>query len=410
VKSDESRAHERLAIDQLARVAPAAQADIERMVELAMLQPDSAGYFRPSDIQRVRAILAMRTPGIELEQLVGAFRAGVFTLEPMDILFPEPAATGETTFAQLAAELELEAADLRRLVIAAGFPAPQADDRLREDDAELIRLLVDAGRRLGGGEILQRTARVYGDAARRAAGGGLALYNEGVNSPASGRGTAPITDPVLRQQLNELGADLMRRSEELLAWLYRRHLEHGMLEQWAAVAETVLDDLGIRPLAERMPGVAFVDLSDYTRLTETSGDVTAARLAASLGELAEASAERHHGRVVKLLGDGAMLHFRDPLDAVRGALHLVAAIDRSELPAAHGGVHAGPVIERDGDYFGRTVNVAARISSAAGAGQVLVSAEVAARTAPGVRFEPAGDADLKGLGTLALFEAIAAPG
>lgn len=374
-----------------------------------MLQPDAAGHFRPSDIQRVRAILAMRTPGIELEQLVGAFQAGFFTLEPMDILFPDPSATGEQTFAQLAAELGLDGTDLRRVVIAAGYPTPQPDDRLRQDDVELIRLLVDAGRRLGGGEILMRTARVYGDAARRAAEGGLALYNEGVNSPASGGGATPITDPALRQELNELGADLMRRSEELLARLYRRHLEHGMLEQWAAVAETVLDGLGIRPLAERMPGFAFVDLSDYTRLTEASGDATAARLAANLGELAEAAAERHHGRVVKLLGDGAMLHFRDPLDAVRGALDLVAAIDRSELPPAHAGVHAGPVIERDGDYFGRTVNIAARISSAAAPRQVLASADVAARAAPDVRFVPAGEAELKGLGRLDLFEAISAP-
>ena len=66
------------------------------------------------------------------------------------------------------------------------------------------------------------------------------------------------------------------------------------------------------------------------------------------------------GTLVKMLGDGAMLHFADPAAAVRSALDLVKAIPAAGLPPARFGISAGPVIQRDVDYFGQTVNVAAR--------------------------------------------------
>jgi class 3 adenylate cyclase len=104
--------------------------------------------------------------------------------------------------------------------------------------------------------------------------------------------------------------------------------------------------------------------------------------------------------VVKLLGDGAMLHFDDAPSAVRGALTLVQSIATSDLPPAHAGVHAGPVIERDGDYFGRTVNVAARVSAFATAGEVLVTDEVAADPEPDLMFVDAGAHVAKGIGEI----------
>ena len=63
-------------------------------------------------------------------------------------------------------------------------------------------------------------------------------------------------------------------------------------------------------------------------------------------------------RIVKLLGDGVMLHGDDPGRLVEATLELVDSIAAAGLPQGHAGVHAGPLIERDGDYFGHTVNVA----------------------------------------------------
>ena len=100
---------------------------------------------------------------------------------------------------------------------------------------------------------------------------------------------------------------------------------------------------------------------------------------------------------MKLLGDGAMLYFRDARGAVPGALELVSALGGAHLPA-HAGIHAGPVVERDGDYFGRTVNIASRVSGKAGPGEVLVTeAVVLMAEGNGVSFQLAGEETLKGL-------------
>ena len=93
-----------------------------------------------------------------------------------------------------------------------------------------------------------------------------------------------------------------------------------------------------------------------------------------------------------------MFHFADPEQAVLCSLDLVERTPAAGLPPAHVGVHAGPVIFRDGDYFGRTVNVASRISGKAGPGEVLVSADVVLVSSPdSVRFEEIGPVELKGL-------------
>jgi len=103
-----------------------------------------------------------------------------------------------------------------------------------------------------------------------------------------------------------------------------------------------------------------------------------------------------------------MFHFPDPGQAVDCSLDLVEKAPASGMPPAHVGVNAGPVIFRDGDYFGRTVNVASRIAGRAGPGEVLVSEEtVSAVSGQGVRFEGIGPVELKGLAKpLELFRAL----
>jgi adenylate cyclase len=79
---------------------------------------------------------------------------------------------------------------------------------------------------------------------------------------------------------------------------------------------------------------------------------------------------------VKWLGDGVMFYFEEPEDAVLAALDMVKLVASHALPPAHVGIHAGPVVFQEGDYFGRTVNIAARIADYARPGEVLVSQEV----------------------------------
>jgi adenylate cyclase len=121
-------------------------------------------------------------------------------------------------------------------------------------------------------------------------------------------------------------------------------------------------------------------------------------LAGRLTEIVHDLAQRHGGRPVKLLGDGVMFHFPDPPQGVGCALELVDQIPMAGLPRARVGLHSGPVVFQTGHYFGRTVNVAARIGDYARPGEVLVSEEVAAADGSGaVRYDQVGPVSLKGL-------------
>ena len=162
--------------------------------------------------------------------------------------------------------------------------------------------------------------------------------------------------------------------------------------------EATLEKAGLHHTVSEPPAIVFVDLSGYTRLTEERGDDAAAEMAAMLDRSVQRSAQDHGGRPVKWLGDGVMLYFPDPDGAVVSALELVDDVPAAGLPPAHAGIDAGPVIRQDGDYFGRTVNTAARIASRAGPGQVLVSDAVMRSTRdPAVGFVDIGSARLKGL-------------
>jgi adenylate cyclase len=97
------------------------------------------------------------------------------------------------------------------------------------------------------------------------------------------------------------------------------------------------------------------------------------------------------------LGDGGMLVFREPHAAVTAAMEMVAQAPGSGLPPTHIGIHAGPVVFQDGDIYGSTVNVAARLSACAAPREILVTKLVADQISQGGRLEPVGPVDLKGL-------------
>lgn len=124
----------------------------------------------------------------------------------------------------------------------------------------------------------------------------------------------------------------------------------------------------------------------------------AAQLAASLATLVEDISRHHGGKAVRWLGDGGMFHFKDPRAGMMAALDMVESAPGADLPPTHIGIQAGPVVSQDGDVFGRTVNIAARIAAQAEAGEVLTSEETAALVDDArLRFERLGPVTLKGL-------------
>jgi class 3 adenylate cyclase len=138
------------------------------------------------------------------------------------------------------------------------------------------------------------------------------------------------------------------------------------------------EGLGIRQVT-----LLFTDLKGSTAMYERLGDLNAYALVREHFALLEAAVQQHSGAIVKTIGDAVMAVFSRPTDAVSAALHILGEIERYN--AGHGtpgiilkiGAHCGPSIavtlNENLDYFGQTVNVAARVQSLAEAGEICLS-------------------------------------
>lgn len=183
-----------------------------------------------------------------------------------------------------------------------------------------------------------------------------------------------------------------------------------------------MSELEVRP-NERDQGVvdrAFLiaDVRGYTRFTRERGDAEAARLAGAFANLARDAVAARGGSVIELRGDEALAVFVSPTQAIRAAVDLVALCAEEtevepDLPLLVGvGVDAGQAVPLEGGFRGAAINTAARLCSQAAAGQVLVTAGLAARAGDvrGVEFAPHGAVELKGFeAPVELVQASAAP-
>lgn len=133
------------------------------------------------------------------------------------------------------------------------------------------------------------------------------------------------------------------------------------------------------PGPDRTHTFLFADLAGFTALTEAHGDEHAADLVGDFSAAVRALLGDHGAVEVKQLGDALMLHVDDPAEAVALGLRIVHEIGaRHGFPTVRVGMHTGPAVERGGDWFGTTVNVAARVSAIAGGGEVLLTEATAA--------------------------------
>lgn len=154
----------------------------------------------------------------------------------------------------------------------------------------------------------------------------------------------------------------------------------------------------------------FADLVGYTAFTERVGDDAAADVAVAFQAAAEHVATQCRCDVVKQLGDAVMIHGDDATRVVALALRLRRELaDEGWCPPLRMGVHSGTAVQRAGDWYGATVNVAARVAEAAAAGEILLSLttrELIAR--PGVTIADRGARSFKNVAApLALFAAAA---
>jgi len=118
----------------------------------------------------------------------------------------------------------------------------------------------------------------------------------------------------------------------------------------------------------------FADIAGYSLIADQHGDEAAADLALYFLSRASSLASIHGGELVKSLGDAVMVRTEDAADSIRLALDLVNEFSQDPaLPAIHAGLHTGPAVRRADDWWGATVNIAARVAAAADPGQVLVT-------------------------------------
>jgi adenylate cyclase len=393
----------RLSADDLAIRLNVDRERVDRLARIGVLERDATGRFDAGDVHRIRLLNAFEEAGVPTDALTAASRAGAISLRYYDQLHPPPSDPSVRTYRAFAAGLGPGAEHLTRLFAAFGIAEPEADAHLSVEDEALIAESLDIVVATGAPDLALRAIRLLGEGARRATDGGLGVYGEAVERIGEDVGGLPVDSQFDR--LLRPWARFARHTPALATWLTSRHMTRAIDEYSVVQTERILEDAGFvatRPSVP--PAVAFADLTGFTRLTEELGDEAAAAIALRLGDAAAEAIRPHGGRVVKLLGDGVLIRFDDLLSAIRGSLDLLEALPPAGLPAGHIGIAAGPLIQRDGDVFGRTVNLAARIADTAPGGRVYVPAEAVEELGPadGLRATAVEPAELQGIGRVAL--------
>jgi adenylate cyclase len=381
----------------LADLAGVTTVEVARLVELGILVPrDGTGPFRETDVQKVRLAVACEQAGLPMAGIASAIRAGRLSFAFLEAApFRRWAVRSTRTYRQVSQETGVPLDTLGAVLESMGFARMGPDEPMREDELEVVPLL-QLGLASGTFDLawLARVGRAHVEGLRLIATAWGEAYQARFEGPvlASGAGQGAAME-----RAAELSEGFLPLADPALLAIYRRQQELLWTEGLVERIEDELEQAGTLGRPGRVPAMSFLDLTGYTRLTEERGDAAAAALAETLAVLVNRSSREHGGVPVKWLGDGVMIHHREPAGAVLSALGLVAQLPEAGLPPAHVGVAAGPVVAQGGDYFGRTVNLAARIAAHAGASQVLVSGSVAESAPPqGVRFVEQGELPLKG--------------
>jgi adenylate cyclase len=369
---------------------------VDRLVELGILRPGSGTTFSPGDVRRARWVQSFERAGVPLEGMATAVRDGALSFSYLDATaFDRFAGVSRTTFRELS---ERTGVPLDLLLVAReahGFAEPRPEDHIREDELALvpaIELLLSFGIRPEG---IKRLLRAYGEGLRRIVETETDWYRTEVELPLLEGG---MTEVEMLTAQADVGSQITPFLDQALVSIYHGQQEHAWSKSAVEDVEGALERAGLYRRVHRPPAVSFLDISGYTRLTEERGDEAAAELATTLATLVRGSSREHGGQPVKWLGDGVMFYFPNPADGVLAALDMVEGVAAHDLPPARVGIHAGPVVFQEGDYFGRTVNIASRIAEYARPGEVLVSQEVVDATdLDGVSVTAIGPIELKGV-------------
>jgi len=342
---------------------------------------------------RLRLLNTLFDSGIELEELRRAVAD-----DRLVILPAEHWLSGERRYSarEIAAEVEIPLDFYLALRRAQGLATADPDERAySDDDLEAARIMasfyelgldrdamLEVSRVLGRG--FAQAADAIGDLFRETfIKGGVSEEELGLRNAQAAREWIPQMTPIFQ-------------------YLLRQHVRERLRHQ--AVSRAMLE-AGDVPGAQEV-AVAFADMVAFTRLGERMQPEEVGLIAGRLGELASECASPPV-RVVKTIGDAAMLVSPDPAALLHATLDLVAAADEAhDFPELHAGAAYGPALNRSGDWYGRAVNIASRIADLAEPGTVVATEELCEATEGICTWSPIGPQTLKGVeGDVEVFRA-----
>ena len=383
--------------EQLAQNAGVPVEFVDRLANLEIISPDAtATPYSLADMRRARFIRGLEQGGVPLDAVGSAVRTGALSFAFFDAPYWERfGGLSATTYMELSQESGLRVELLQTIRESMGYARPGPEDRVREDELPVVPLM-KALTALGVDQLaLERHVQIWGESMRRIAEADGSFYRTQIMDPLFRAGLNWSQVVYASSEGNEVFVPLL---DPALLSVYHSQSEHTWMANIVEAVEATLELQGLHRSVARPPAMCFLDLTGYTLLTEQRGDEAAAATAATLGTLVQRISHSQGGRPVKWLGDGVMVYFKEPSGVVPFALETADEIRATDLPPAHVGIAAGPVIFQDGDYYGRTVNLAARIAGHATAGQVLVTDEVVRLTTDQeIAFIELGPVSLKGI-------------
>ncbi len=374
-----------LSIDEVARQVGVSAPTLRRWARSGVVAvPD--GAWTPAAAAQARMVARMRARGHTLASIQAAVESGRLAFGFVEELLPP--ARGEISLGEAAARTGLDPALIERIFRTLGFSSGSVD-QLTEDDVAFLRHGADV---LAAGFPLVaflQLARVYGTAMAQIADAEVRLFHLYVHEPM-------LRDGVPGLQIAEEMSGLARRSLPMAApimrYVHERYLNHFIEQDVIGHMESDVD-AGELDLGRVRVAIAFADLAGYTRLTEQEGDDEAVSAVERFLSAVETTLP-DDARVIKTIGDEVMVVGTDGGALTDWAVGFQMLYDHRPLPRI--GLHVGECVYRDGDYYGREVNLAARVAARAAGGEVLVTRPVARAAGDHLAFRAIGEVRLKG--------------
>ena len=376
-----------MTLSQAAQRVGVQPATLRRWVDRGLI-PEFTGEWNRASIGTARVVARMRERGHSLADIARATQEGRLAFGFLEELFPSD--RERVSVQEAAAETGLDEALVRRMVSGLGISSDQAES-VSEDEVQLLRY-VDAVLASGFPLVaLLQLVRVYGQAMARIADAEVRLFHLYVHEPLMRSGSSGVETA---EQMHAISREVLPLAGPVLDHIHQRYLQHFIEQDVVGHMEVDLDG-GTIDLGRMRVAIAFADLSGYTRLTEEEGELTAVDAVERFLDAIEATLP-DEARVIKTIGDEAMIVGSDPATLTDWAVGFQTL--HTERPLPRIAIHYGVALYRDGDYYGREVNIASRVAARSAAGEVLVTRPVvtAAGSSSHLEFDAIGEVKLKG--------------